>query len=60
MKDFFSKINIPFIAAIMLFSLGIYYFLFEQDKNDIWMVLLLGALLNLYLAIKEKDRKGKK
>lgn len=50
----------PFVAAILLLGLGIYYFIFEQEKNDIWMVLLLGALLNLYLAIKHKERHKKK
>ncbi|MGB0524611.1 MAG: hypothetical protein ACPGJS_16680 [Flammeovirgaceae bacterium] len=60
MKDFFSNINLPFIAAILLVSLGIYYFIFEQTKTDVWMMLLLGALLNLYLAIKQKERRKKK
>lgn len=60
MKNLFSNYNLLFFAAILLLGLGIYYFIFEQEKNDIWMTLLLGALLNLYLANKEKQRKKKK
>ena len=60
MANFFSKINFPFIAAILLVSLGIYYFVFEQEKMDVWITLLLGALLNMYLAVKQKERQNRK
>ena len=56
MNNFFSKINLPLIAAVMLLGLGLYYFLFEPEKRDIWIVLLLGALLNMYFAVKHKER----
>lgn len=56
MKDFFSKINFPLIAAVMLLGLGLYYFIFEQEKKDVWVTLLLGALLNMYFAVKQKER----
>ncbi|MBT33005.1 MAG: hypothetical protein CMO01_25385 [Thalassobius sp.] len=38
------------LAAILLAGLGIYYFLFERTSSSWWMILLGGAVFNMYLA----------
>ena len=52
----FKQINFPLIAAVMLLGLGLYYFVFKQHQYDIWITLLLGALLNMYFAVRQKER----
>lgn len=46
----------PLIAAVMLLGLGIYYFIFEPTRFGIWIMLLLGALMNIYIASRLKER----
>lgn len=49
--------TLPLVAFVLLAGLGIYYFLFERDRNTYWLTLLLGALLNLYIAYHYRKRR---
>jgi len=53
----FKKINIPFIAAFLLFGMGLHYFYFERHLNYKWAYMLMGAVLNMYFAVKQKERR---
>ncbi|MDW7690380.1 hypothetical protein R9C00_23530 [Flammeovirgaceae bacterium SG7u.111] len=52
-----NKVLVFIVAAILLAGLGIYYFLFERQHTEWWLVLLGGGLLNLYLAYQAKSGK---
>jgi hypothetical protein len=53
------KLNLPLVAAILLTGIGLYYFLFENEKTEIWLFLLAGAGLNFVISFAMKG-KGKK
>jgi hypothetical protein len=46
--------NLPLVAAILLTGIGLYYFLFETAKANIWLYLLIGALLNFIISFRMK------
>jgi hypothetical protein len=46
----------PLVAAVMLLGLGIYYFIFEPMRFGIWIMLLLGAVMNMYIAWRLKEQ----
>ena len=55
MRNPFPSINFPLVAALLLFMIGIYQFMNFRDENHNWMYLMLGALLNAYLAVKQRE-----
>ena len=58
MKDFMVKYQyiLPMTAGVLLAGIGLYYFIYERMRYDIWVMLLLGSLLNFYFAMKMKPR----
>jgi hypothetical protein len=46
--------NLPLLAAVLLTGVGIYYFLFEPEKQNIWVFLIAGALLNFFISFRTK------
>ncbi|MCS6832769.1 MAG: hypothetical protein NZ521_04295, partial [Flammeovirgaceae bacterium] len=46
---------LPLTASVLLMGIGVYYFIFEPLRVQWWIVLLLGALLNMYIAWKNRQ-----
>jgi len=46
------------VAGSLLLGLGIYFFLFDAEKQDWGLFLLTGALLNFFLHYRQNLRKN--
>jgi len=45
---------IALTATVLLLGVGLYHFIFERQRYW-WVMLLTGALLNLYIAYTQKE-----
>jgi hypothetical protein len=48
-----KNILIPLIAAGLLIALAIYYYIM-QPEGDIWVYMIVGALLNLLIVFRRR------